>query len=99
MDFDINNNNLQLLDIIGTPKNENLLFSSLNDYLIYSIGANIIFYNLRKNTKTFLQNYYKTEISTYKFLDSKEQLVLIISKSQNPLLSIWKLPFIEEIYS
>lgn len=99
MDFDINNNNLQLLDIIGTPKNENLLFSSLNDYLIYSIGANIIFYNLRKNTKTFLQNYYKTEISTYKFLDSKEQLVLIISKSQNPLLSIWKLPFIEEIFS
>ena len=97
MDFN-DNNNLQLLDIIGTPLN-NLLFSSLNDYLIYSIGSNIIFYNLKKNTKTFLQNYYKSEISTYKFLDSKEQLVLIINKSSYPLLSIWKLPFVEEIYS
>ena len=97
MDFN-DNNNLQLLDIIGTPLN-NLLFSSLNDYLIYSIGSNIIFYNLKKNTKTFLQNYYKSEISTYKFLDSKEQLVLIINKSSHPLLSIWKLPFVEEIYS
>ena len=97
MDFN-DNNNLQLLDIIGTPLN-NLLFSSLNDYLIYSIGSNIIFYNLKKNTKTFLQNYYKSEITTYKFLDSKEQLVLIINKSSHPLLSIWKLPFVEEIYS
>ena len=98
MDFNDNNNNLQLLDIIGTSKN-NLLFSSLNDYLIYSIGSNIIFHNLRKNTKTFLQNYYKTEISTYKFIDIKEQLILIINKSPHPLLSIWKLPFVEEIYS
>jgi hypothetical protein len=70
MDFN-DNNNLQLLDIIGTSKN-NLLFSSLDDYLIYSIGSNIIFHNLRKNTKTFLQNYYKTDISTYKFIDIKE---------------------------
>ena len=97
MDFN-ENNNLQLLDIIGTPL-KNLLFSSLNDYLIYSIGSNIIFYNLKKNTKTFLQNYYKTEISTYKFIDAKEQLVLIINKSSHPILSIWKLPFVEEIYS
>ena len=91
-----NNNKLQLLDIIGTPSN-NLLFSSLNDILIYSIGSTIIFYNLQKNTKTFLQYYYKNEITTLKFLDAKEQLILIIDKSS--LLSIWKMPFLEEIFS
>ena len=95
MDLD-NINKLQLLDIIGTPSN-NLLFSSLNDILIYSIGSTLIFYNLQKNTKTFLQYYYKNEITTLKFLDSKEQLILIIDKSS--LLSIWKIPFLEEIYS
>ena len=93
-----NDNKLQLLDIIGVPKT-NLLFSSLNDILIYSIGSNIIFYNLKKNTKTFLQYYYKNEISTFIFLDTKEQLILIIDKSSSPLLSIWKFPYLEEIYS
>ena len=88
----------QLLDTIGIPKN-NLLFSSLNDILIYSIGANVILYNLKNNTKTFLQYYYKSEISTFKFLDNKEQLLLIINKSSHPLLSIWRLPYLEEIYS
>ena len=93
-----NDNKLQLLDIIGVPKT-NLLFSSLNDILIYSIGSNIIFYTLKKNTKTFLQYYYKNEISTFIFLDIKEQLILIIDKSSSPLLSIWKFPYLEEIYS
>ena len=88
----------QLLDTIGVPKN-NLLFSSLNDLLIYSIGSNIIIYNLKKNIKTFLQNYYTNEISIFKFLDKKEQLLLIINKGSSPFLSIWKLPFLEEIYS
>ena len=88
----------QLLDSIGMPNN-NLIFSSLNDILVYSIGSNVIIYNLRKNTKTFLQYYYKSEISTFKFLDSKEQLLLIINKSSHPLLSIWKLPYLEEIFS
>ena len=98
MDLDIDDK-FQLLDAIGMPKNNNLLFSSLNDILIYSIGSNIIIYNLKKNIKTFLQNYYTDEICTFKFLDKKEQLLLIINKGPHPLLSIWKLPFLEEIYS
>jgi len=98
MDLLEHENKFQLLDTIGIPKN-NLLFSSLNDILVYSICSNIIIYNLIKNTKTFLQYYYKSEISTFKFLDDKEQLLLIINKSSHPLLSIWKLPFLEEIFS
>ena len=93
-----NDDKLQLLDIIGISSN-NILYSSLNDSLIYSQGSTIIFYNLIKNTKTFLQYYYNTEISIFKFLDIKEQILLIINKSENPLLSIWKLPSFEEIYS
>ena len=98
MDLLEQENKFQLLDTIGIPKN-NLLFSSLNDILVYSIGSNIIIYNLIKNTKTFLQYFYKSEISTFKFLDDKEQLLLIINKSSHPLLSIWKLPFLDEIFS
>ena len=98
MNLLVQENKFQLLDTIGIPKN-NLLFSSLNDILVYSIGSNIIIYNLIKNTKTFLQYFYKSEISTFKFLDDKEQLLLIINKSSHPLLSIWKLPFLEEIFS
>ena len=99
MDLLDNDNKFQLLDVIGLPKNDNLLFSSLNDILIYSIGSNIILYNLKKNIKTFLQYYHKSEISAFKFLDQKEQILLIIDKSLGPFLSIWKLPFLEEIYS
>ena len=98
MEIDIDNNQIQLLDVIGIPSN-NLLFSSLNDTLVYSFGPNIIHYNLRKNTKTFLQYNSHNEISTLKYLDTKEHILLSIEKSSKPVLSIWELPLFEEIYS
>ena len=96
--MEMDNNKIQILDVIGMPTN-NLLFSSLNDTLIYSIGSTLIFYNLQKNIKTFLQYYTKNEISTLKYIDSKELILLSVDKSSNPLLCIWQLPLFEEIFS
>ena len=91
------NNQIQILDIVGVSSN-NLLFSSLNDNLVYSFGSTLILYNLKKSTKTFLQYYSKNEISTFKFLDVKEHILLAIDKSSNPILCIWELPLFEEIF-
>ena len=41
----------------------------------------------------------KNEISIFKFIDPKEQILLTIDKSSIPLLCIWELPFFLEIYS
>ena len=96
--MDKDNNQLQILDIVGIPTNK-LLFSSYNDTLVYSIGSNIIFYNLQKNTKTFLQYSTKNEILALKYIDQKEHLLLSIDKSSKPLLYIWELPTFEEAFS
>ena len=96
--MEMDNNKIQILDVIGMPTN-NLLFSSLNDTLIYSIGSTLIFYNLQKNTKTFLQYYTKNEISALKYLDTKEHMLLSVDKSSRPLLCIWQLPLFEEIFA
>ena len=68
--MDMDNNQLQILDIVGIPTNK-LLYSSYNDTLVYSIGSNIIFYNLQKNTKTFLQYSTKNEILALKLSTKK----------------------------
>ena len=68
--MDKDNNQLQILDIVGIPTNK-LLYSSYNDTLVYSIGSNIIFYNLEKNTKTFLQYSTKNEILALKLSTKK----------------------------
>ena len=96
--MEIDNNQIQLLDVIGIPTN-NLIFSSLNDTLVYNIGSNIIYYNLQKNTKTFLQYNTTNEISTFTYLDTKELILLSIDKSSKPLLNIWELPLFEEIFT
>ena len=96
--MDMDNNQLQILDIVGIPTNK-LLYSSYNDTLVYSIGSNIIFYNLQKNTKTFLQYSTKNEILALKYIDQKEHLLLSIDKSSRPILCIWELPSFEEVFS
>ena len=96
--MDLDNNQLQILDIVGIPTNK-LVYSSYNDTLVYSIGSNIIFYNLQKNTKTFLQYSTKNEILALKYIDQKEHLLLSIDKSSRPLLCVWELPSFEEVFS
>ena len=53
--------NLQLLDVLGIPlslKNndtKNIIFSHKDKSLIYTLGSNIIRYNLKNDSKIFLQ--------------------------------------------
>ena len=55
------NKHLQLLDVLGIPSIPkdntpfNILFSHKEKTLTYSLGSNIIHYNLKKDSKTFLK--------------------------------------------
>ena len=91
------NEQLLLLDILGFPS-EKLLFNPLSKNLIYSLGSNIISYNLITNSKTFVQ-YLSNEIILLKYLDESKKLLITIDNSAFPLLCIWELPSFNQIYS
>jgi len=88
---------LTLLDVLGFPS-EHMLFSSISKTLIYTLGSNIIHYNLATNSKTFIQ-YLSNEILLLKYLDKQEKLLLTIDKSPSPLVCIWELPSYTQIYT
>ena len=88
---------LSLLDVLGFPS-DHMLFSSITKTLIYTLGSNIIHYNLSINSKTFIQ-YLSNEILLLKFLDKQQKLLLTIDKSPSPLVCIWELPSYTQIYT
>ena len=97
------NKHLQLIDTQGVPfhsklNNNTIIFSHQKQSLIYSLGSNIIYYNLPKNSKTFLQ-YFSSDISLLKFLDNSDNILLIITNAQRPILSLWYIPSFIGIYS
>ena len=98
------NKHLQLLDVLGIPSIPkdntpfNILFSHKEKTLTYSLGSNIIHYNLKKDSKTFLQ-YFSSNISLLKFINDSETILLIITNSSFPILSIWQIPSFIGIYS
>ena len=96
---------LQLLDVLGIPmsnifnNNQNIIFSHKETSLIYTYGSNIIRYDLRNNSKTFLQ-YFTTNISTIKYLRDNLNILIVISDGDPyPVLSIWKIPSFQGIFS
>ena len=93
---DTENNQLTLLDVLGFPS-EPMLFNFNSKSLIYSIGSNIIQYNLATNSKTFVQ-YLSHEIILLKFLDKQEKLLVTIDNSPAPVICIWELPHFEQIF-
>ena len=98
------NKHLQLLDILGIPSIQNdntpfnILFSHKEKTLVYSLGSNIIYYNLKKDSKTFLQ-YFTSNISLLKYINDSETILLTITNSSFPILSIWQIPSFIGIYS
>ena len=94
--FNLESNQLTLLDVLGFPSSQ-MLFNFQSKSLIYSLGPNIISYNLTTNSKTFVQ-YLTHEIVLLKFLDPQEKLLISIDNSLSPLLCIWELPHFDQIY-
>ena len=106
------NKQLQLLDVLGIPltsnnnnntntnnnNNQNIIFAHKEKSLIYSLGSNIIHYNLKKDSKTFLQ-YFSSDISLFKFINDSENILLVITRSSFPILSIWQIPSFIGLYS
>ena len=92
----IESNQLILLDILGFPSDQ-MLFSFQTKSLIYSLGSNIIHYNLSTNSKTFVQ-YLSHEIILLKFIDPQEKLLISVDNSLSPLLCIWELPHFGQIF-
>ena len=97
--------NLQLLDVLGIPlslKNndtKNIIFSHKDKSLIYTLGSNIIRYNLKNDSKIFLQ-YFTSNILVLKQIQNENLNILIIISDNKPLpiLSIWKIPTFQGIY-
>ena len=92
----IDSNQLTLLDVLGFPSSQ-MLFNFQSKSIIYSLGSNIISYDLTTNSKTFVQ-YLSHEIVLLKFLDPQEKLLISIDNSLSPMLCIWELPHFEQIY-
>ena len=102
------NKQLQLLDVLGIPFtlnntfinniNQNIIFDHKEKSLIFSLGSNIIYYNLKNDSKTFLQ-YFTSNIALLKLIDDSENILLIITNSSFPILSIWKIPSFICIFS
>ena len=90
-------NSLQLLDILGTSSN-NLSFSSFNKILIFSTGSIIVYYNLKNDTKTFIQ-YHQDEICLIKFIDESQHYMISIDKNSSPLLCLWDIPSFNCLFS
>ena len=88
---------LILLDVLGFPSDQ-ILFNPISKNIIYSLGSNIISYNLTSNSKTFVQ-YLSNEIILLKYLDESQNYLLTIDNSQSPLLCIWELPSFTQIFS
>ena len=96
---------LQLLDVLGIPisdginKNQNIIFSHKESSLIYTYGSSIIRYDLKNNSKTFLQ-YFTTDIISVKYLRDNLDILIVISDGDPcPVLSIWKIPSFQGIFS
>ena len=96
---------LQLLDVLGIPLSskrnisKNIIFSHKDKSLIYTLGSNIIRYNLKNDSKTFLQ-YFTTNIASIKYIQDNLNLLIIISEnSPFPILSIWKMPSFQGLFS
>ena len=90
-------NSLQLLDILGTSSN-NLSFSSFNKILIFSTGSYIVYYNLKTDTKTFIQ-YHQDEICLIKFIDESQHYMISIDKNSSPFLCLWDIPSFNCLFS
>ena len=96
---------LQLLDVQGIPLSQNniqtkkIIFSHKDKSLIYNLGSNIVSYNLSKNLKTFLQ-YFSADILSIKYVQDDLNILVIISDDKPfPILSIWKFPSFQGIFS
>ena len=89
-------NQLTLVDILGFPSDQ-MLFSFNSKSLLYSLGSNIIHYNISTDSKTFVQ-YLLHDIILLKFLDEQEKLLITIDNSLSPMLCIWELPHFEQLY-
>ena len=92
--------NLKILDELGFPLNPSkILFSPIDNILIYSLGSNLIYYNLNNNTKTILQLTSSNNIYTLKFIDNYNQILLTIDNYLSPYLNIWDLQTFQNLFN
>ena len=84
----ISNHKLELINTTQIPKYYNCLYSSDKNILIYSISSYIIIYDLSTDKKKIINSNNKSNISNIKFLDKDKNIILVINKSQFPILNI-----------
>ena len=83
-------NKIQILDFLGSNSN-NFNFNSLNKIILFNIGSFIVYFNLKNQTKTFIE-FPQSEIALLKFIDESQNFMISIDKNSSPLLILWEIP-------
>ena len=95
----ISNHKLELINSTLIPKCSNCLYSPDKNILIYPLSSNIIIYDLSNDSKKIINTKNKSKISNIKFLDKDKNILLLIYKSQFPVINILPLNEDKNIFS
>ena len=95
----ISNHKLELINSTLIPKCSNCLYSPDKNILIYSLSSNIVIYDLSNDSKKIINTKNKSKISNIKFLDKDKNILLLIYKSQFPIINILPLNEDKNIFS
>ena len=90
-------NKIQILDFLGSNSN-NFNFNSLNKIILFNIGSFIVYFNLKNQTKTFIE-FPQNEIALLKFIDESQHFMISIDKNSSPLLILWEIPSFRTVFS
>jgi hypothetical protein len=89
-------NKIQILDFLGSNSN-NFNFNSLNKIILFNIGSFIVYFNLKNQTKTFIE-FPQSEIALLKFIDESQNFMISIDKNSSPLLILWEIPSFRTVF-
>ena len=78
-------NKIQIVDCVGTSSNL-LDYNNFSNSLIYSLGSNIIYHNLKTNTKTFIEFSQNENIILLKFIGDLKQFIISIDNNLNLII-------------
>ena len=95
----ISNHKLELINSTLIPKCSNCLYSPDKNILIYPLSSNIVIYDLSNDSKKIINTKNKSKISNIKFLDKDKNILLLIYKSQFPVINILPLNEDKNIFS
>ena len=76
---------IQIVDCVGTSSNL-FDYNNYSNSLIYSLGSNVIYYDLKTNRKTFIEFSQNEKIILLKFVGDLKQFIITIDNNLNLII-------------